>query len=405
MTVLGPNIGARVATVTRWALADLRHDGPISAMSILLLFLLIGPPLFLAVIRAEVVEGWAAALQADPRNREITIIGEIPLTDEQVRQLSVMDLVGFVVPESSTFVSSIRLQGAGRPAVLDMRTSGPGDPILGATPPPLGVDDVTLTAAAAEMLQVGVGDPVALTLRRQPRDRGRETLTVALSVVGIVPATVWPGEIALMHPDRAAGAALWLSPQSDRADALSRTGEDRWRSVRIYAAQVRDAPDLAKVLRARGLETRIASEQITLLVTLSDGLRRLMTLTVAGGLCGLGVAVWLLQVLAVARRRREIALMSAAGLDRLALVAFFVVQGLMLSGVALVFAGVALVPMRQFASTFAAQFTLNTQGAVGMSLPTLAGCAAGVLGLTMIAGTLAASRIRKLDLSTDLRAD
>lgn len=396
---------SRLTTVIQWAWADLRRDSMISGMSITLLFLLIGPPLFLEVLRGGVVESWAATLQADPRNREIIVIGEAPLSDADIATLASLPETGFVVPEPSTFISTVRLQAQDRRAVLDMRTSAPGDPILGPAPAPQSPDEVTLTAGAAERLDVTEGDMLDMTLRRLFRDGRTEVLIVSLSVKGIVPAEVWPGEIAFFHPSRAAGAALWLDPGSGRTEALAQPGEDVWRSIRIYAAKVREAPKLADKLTQRGFETRIASEQVALLVNLSDGLRRLMTITVIGGLAGLAVAVWLLQVLSVARRRREIALMAAAGLDRTGLIGFFVLQGLMLSSAALCLAVLCLFPMRRFATTFADRFLQSASEGVGLESSTLVAAAFAVLCLSLIAAATAAWRIKGFDLSADLRAD
>lgn len=405
MTALRLPMLPRFATTLGWALADLRRDAVISAMSVFLLFLLIGPPLFLEVLRAGVVEGWATTLQTDPRNREVVVIGERGVTDADLSALRVLPETGFVVPEPSTFISSVRLQGGGRPVALNMRTSAGGDPVLGPAAAPSNPDQVTLTATAAQQLQVGVGDTINMTLRRQPRDRPQEILSIPLRVVGMIPPTVWDEEAVFIHPLRAAGATLWLQPGSARHDALATPKEEVWRSIRIYARQVRHAPQLATRLNAMGFETRVASEQVALLVNLSDGLRGLMVISVVGGLCGLCVAVWLLQVLSVARRRREIALMAAAGLDRAGLIAFFVLQGVMLSAAALFLAAVCLVPMRGFAAAFADRFVQSVGGAGEVDLATLAAGAAAILALSFFAAAIAAWRIRHFDLSADLRAD
>ena len=399
----------RLATVTVWALMDLRRDVLISVMSVLMLFLLLGPPLFLGVVQATVVEGWAARLQSDPRNREVKIIGEVSgpdvLTDVTIAGLLRDPLVGFVVPEASTFIATGRFQGASRPATLDILTSAAGDPILGGTPEPAATGDVTLTESAAELLAVAQGQSVELALRRKPRDGPIEVLRVPLTVTGVVPAETWPGEIAFVHPDLAGGAALWQAPQSRRSDVSLGPDDQAWRSMRIYSAEVRSAPALARKLEAMGFETRIASDQVNLLVTLSDGLRQLMKVAVTAGLVGLAVAVWLLQVLAVARRHKEIALMGAAGLDRAGNALFFVVQSLMLCAGALALAGIAIFPVQTFANGFARRFLPETIQAETLPPLTLFTAALLVLGLALLSALVAAWRIRSIDLTTQLRAD
>ena len=399
----------RLITVTVWALLDLRRDAAISIMSVLMLFLLLGPPLFLGVVQTTVVEGWAARLQSDPRNREVKIIGEVSgpeaLTDVTIARLMDDPLVGFVVPEASTFIATGRFQGPSRPATLDILTSTTGDPILGGTPAPTATGEIALTEAAAQLLAVTTGQSVELTLRRQPRNRQAEALRVPLTVIGIVPASAWSGEIAFVHPDLAGGAALWQAPQSGRPDVFLGPGDQAWKSMRIYAAEVRSAPALAHRLEAMGFETRIASDQVSLLVTLSDGLQHLMRIAVTAGLAGLAVAVWLLQVLAVARRHREIALMGVAGLDRAGNMLFFVVQSLMLCAGALALAGVAIVPVQGFANGFARRFLLETSQVDALPPLLLAAAALLVLGLALLSALLAAWRIRSIDLTTHLRSD
>ena len=398
-------IQARMLTVAHWALADLRREAAISIMSVFLLFLLIGPPLFLEVLRVGVVENWAANLQADPRNREVVIIGEVPVSDTEIAELRNLPLTGFIVPEPSTFISTIRLQAQGRPVAMNMRTSAHGDPILGDTPAPTAPDQLTLTETAARVLEVSQGDEVQMTLRRRPREGPQENLTIQLEIDAIVPEEVWSDEVAFLHPARAAGAALWLQPGSGRQNALAEPGEDVWRSFRIYATEVRKAPLLAYELRQLGFETRIASEQVSLLVSLSDGLRSLMTISVFGGMGGLSVAVWLLQVLSVARHRREIALMAAAGMDRAGLIAFFALQGLMLSVLALLLAILCLLPMLRFSNAFADRFLKRVDVNAGVDPITLTSAATIVLVLSLTAAAIAAWRIRRFDLSVDLRAD
>lgn len=244
-----------------------------------------------------------------------------------------------------------------------------------------------------------------MTLRRLLRDGSQENLTIPLQVSGIVPAETWTGEIAFLHPARAAGATLWLQPGSGNTDAIAAPGADVWRSLRIYAVEVRQAPALAAELTRLGFDTRIASEQVSLLVTLSDGLRRLMSVTVLGGLAGLTVAVWLLQVLSVSRRQREIALMETIGLDRAGIIIFFVLQALILSIAALLLAALLLLPMHRFAITFAQSFLQRSEDGSGLDITTLATAAGAVLCLALAAGAVAAWRIHRLDLSTDLRAD
>jgi len=398
---------ARARTILAWALADLARDRVVSVMSVALLLLLLVPPLFLAVIRVSIIEGWAASLQADPRNREVIIVGEAPLTEEDLARIAGWPETGFLVPEPTTFVSSTRLVGPGGPASLDMQTSALGDPILGGISGPDDPDGVTLTHAAAKALGVATGDMVDLTLRRDPANGPREFLSVALTVTGVVPPDIWPGQIAFLSPLRAAGVTEWLAPGSGLSSAMPSGSASPWRSMRIYATEVRSAPALAARLDAEGFDTRIASEQVSRLVTLSDGLRDLMTLTVTAGLVGLAVAVWLLQMLAVARRQADIALMAVAGLGPLSLIGFFMSQAIVLVCGALALAAFALWPMTHFAADFANRFVVLQDAMIPGRLPVigLVGAAALILLLALTAGGTATWRLRRMDLSKHLRAD
>ena len=97
--------------------------------------------------------------------------------------------------------------------------------------------------------------------------------------------------------------------------------------------------------------------------------------------------------------------MAAAGLDRAGLITFFVLQGLMLSLLALLLAIMCLFPMLRFSNAFADRFLQSADASAGVDPMILASAAAAVLSLSLTAAAVAAWRIRRFDLSADLRAD
>lgn len=252
----------RLNVVGGWAMRDLIVDWRMTLLSVLLLAGLAVSPLVLHVVRVGVIDGWIHSLAQDPRNREVIVISERNLTPRILLDVSTWPETGFVIPEPTAFISSVRLKGPLGIEALDMRTSGPGDPILGDTKAP-DAQSVTLTREAADLLGVTTGDEVALIGSRLPRASPRQIVSVSMIVAGVVPESTWGGRIAFLSPERAAGLTDWIAsadgpPLPPGTDGtLREQGQGPWSGLRIYATDIALVEALRDRMRAAGFDVRL----------------------------------------------------------------------------------------------------------------------------------------------------
>lgn len=399
----------RLNVVSGWALRDLLVDWRMTLLSVLLLAGLAVSPLVLHVVRVGVIDGWIQSLGQDPRNREVIVVSERHVTSEILAEIAAWPETGFVIPEPTTFISSVRLQGPRGIDALDMRTSGPGDPILGQTPAP-DAQSVTLTREAADLLGVGIGDKVALIGSRVPRSSPRQVIAVPVTVAGIVPETTWGGRIAFLTPERAAGLTDWIAkadgpPLPPGADATLRAPrQGPWRGLRVYATDIGSVASLRDRMRAAGFDVRLDTDQVARMMRLSEALDRLATTILWVGAVVFALAALSLQLLSITRRCREVALMSAAGLSLGDIAFFFGTQCAVVTATGLAVAAVMVVPARGLARELAA--SIAGAAAVPPLAPgpiLLAGAVA--LGVSVCVSVLASSALRRLNVAKLLRGD
>ncbi|WP_273523288.1 ABC transporter permease [Rhodosalinus sediminis] len=403
-TDLAGRRAARSRTIIRWAITDLVHERRLTILMALVVLCLIAPAMVVATARKAVIDGWTTMLETDVRNREVVVVGEYDIPTERLERIAGWPETAFLVPEPSAFVASARFDGSGgRPERLDIRTSAPGDPVLGPLDAP-GAHAVVLAEQAADRLAVAAGDTVTLRLRREPASKPVEFAGVELRVAGVVPESRWPGEVAFLAPARAAGIDRWIASPGDARPPLAGEAETQWRSLRIYADVVANAPALRDRLEMAGFETRLNTDQVTRLVTLSNGLRALATSLVSLSVVGFAVAVLLLQRLAVLRKAEDLALMSVAGLSQREMTLFLLVQAgvVSLGGVAL--AGLLLVPMRVLIERLAQALVPGVPPA-SMDLSLFALGAVGTLVVSLVFTLYAARDIARLDFPQLLRND
>lgn len=392
-----------------WAIRDLILDWRMTLLSVLLLAGLAVSPLVLHVVRVGVVEGWIQSLAQDPRNREVVIISERRLTTPLVDDISGWPETGFAIPEPTAFISSVRLEGPLGIEAVDMRTSAAGDPILGQTSAP-DAQSVTLTRQAADLLGVDTGDEVRLIGSRLPSASPRQIISVPMIVAGIVPEATWGGRIAFLAPERAAGLTDWIAnadgpPSPPGRDAtLREPGQGPWSGLRIYATDIALVEALRDRLRAAGFDVRLDTDQVARMMRLSAALGQLATTILWVGAGVFALAALSLQLLSITRRRREVALMSAAGLSLGDLAFFFVVQSAVVTAAGLALAGVMVIPARGLAGDLALSMAGTAMVPPLSPAPILL---AGLAALLLAAGVsvLASSALRRLDVAQLLRGD
>lgn len=399
--------GARLAV--RFALADLRHDRFLSVVGILLLAALIAPPLVLHTIRVGLVETWARDLARDLRNREVVIIGENTITAPDLARIADWPETGFVVPEPSFFVSTQRARKSGARGAaldLDLRTTGPADPVMTAvTDAPLGASEITLSARAADRLEVTVGEQITLLLARTPRDGGPVRVPVELTVRAVVPPSRWAGTDGFVMPETLLGFRDWLTFVSEDPLAPPPLDTAVWQSLRIYAPTVAGAVALRDRLDQDGFETRLMTDQVDRILKLETGLRQIFSIVMALSATAFVITAFLLQWLSFVRKKRDLALMSVIGMTRGDLAVFAVFQGAVMTALGCLLSLGLVATVRGPVETIVHGYLSSPAEVQSPALLPLLAAVLLAIAIGALAGTGAVRTLRPDVMSTVLRGD
>jgi putative ABC transport system permease protein len=172
--------------VAKLAIADLRSEGVLTLCTVLSLTAVVAPLLLLLGLKHGVVENQMQVLIENPVYRQITPLRTQELAPEWFGPLAARDDVEFVVPNILRGASSVGLTaGGGRPVLMDLLPSGPGDPLLvqnGARPPE--PDEIVLSNEAARLLGVAAGGQVTMVFSRG----GRQPQSLNMTVSGVASA-------------------------------------------------------------------------------------------------------------------------------------------------------------------------------------------------------------------------
>lgn len=393
----------------RFAIADLIHDRLLTAVGIVLFAALIAPPVVLHTLRVGLVETWAQDLAKDIRNREVIIVGENQISDEDLTGIGDWPETDFVVPEPSFFVSTQRARKADSRGIaldLNLRTTTLGDPVMaGFLDVPLAAFETVLTASAARKLDVNVGDSVALLLARTPADSSPMRETVPLLVVGVLPDQRWGGENGFVSPQTLLGFREWLTFDSDNPAGLPPLETATWQSMRIYAPEVAAATALRDRLDALGFETRLMTDQVDRILKLEVGLRQVFNIVLILSATAFVITAFLLQWLSVVRKKRDFALMSVIGMTRGHLAVFPAFQGVMMTALACAISLGFVVVMQGPVETIV-QGYLSTPSEIQSpdALPLLSGFLVAI-SIGALAGTVAIRTLTPEVLTHALRGD
>jgi putative ABC transport system permease protein len=215
-----------------------------------------------------------------------------------------------------------------------MIPTGASDPLLGDAPAPRGLDEVVLSATAAQRLGAGVGDQLVARIDRR-RGGQAQAVTWRLTLVGITAPEALPDDAALVtlplleatedYRDGVAVPALgWpgeAAPQTPR----------RYARFRLYARHIDDVEGLAKALRQQGIEVRTRATEIVTMQALDRNLTRVFWLVALLGSSGFLASLAANLLANVERKRRELSVVRLLGFPTLSLVLFPVVQSLLVA--------------------------------------------------------------------------
>jgi len=170
------------------AAAHLRHDWILTLCLVIALTAVIAPLLVLLGLKHGTIETLRERLVEDPVYRELRPTQTQPYSEDWFAQVAAWPGVAFLTPTILPLSSVVQVVRADETTSLfDLIPTAAGDPFLlenGAPVP--GEDEVVLTAEAARLSGVAVGDRLRVRVSRTRGGRS-ENVQVELKVVGVLP--------------------------------------------------------------------------------------------------------------------------------------------------------------------------------------------------------------------------
>lgn len=297
------------------ALADLLYDRLASLGLIASVTAIVAPLLLLRGVENGALGAIRARFDADPRSREVLIIGSYELTTSLLARIRTHPDAAFVLAEPrylNTTYPVRRADGRGQLVDLQFVATAPGDPLLAGQTVPNGYDQLVLSARAAERLDAGSGTALSIRVRRTDPAGRHASLPLRLRVVSVLPEERDYRVAGYVSVELLRALELWREGTIDAGpggrfpppDVPPATGAAR---LRLYARTLEGAPRLRRFLEELGIEARLREERIVTLLALSqrlDTLVAVLTVLVATGLAAvLAISGWQ----RVLVRRRELA--------------------------------------------------------------------------------------------------
>jgi putative ABC transport system permease protein len=324
--------------ILRLAIRDFTFEARISLCFVLALMSVLAPLLVLFGLKFGLVDTLAQRLIQSPAYREIIPVGSRDYEPQWFADIASRSDVGFLVANTRRIAASLsevrRSDGGTGLTALQMIPSGPGDPLLGNAPAPRGLNEVVLSATAAQRLGVSPGDQLAARIDRRRNGR-EEAVTWTLDLVGVTAPQTLPDDAALValplleateeYRDGVAVPALgW---EGETATSQPR----RYARFRLYASTIEEVEGLAETLRQQGIEVRTRATEIATMQALDRNLTRVFWLVALLGSSGFLASLAANLLANVERKRRDLSVVRLLGFPTLSLVLFPVIQSLLVA--------------------------------------------------------------------------
>lgn len=185
----------RVGAVASLALADMRHEWLLNLCIVLALAGILAPLLLLFGLKHGVIEVLRAQLVQDPVYRELKPAQTESLAPDWFARMAERPDVAFVLPTILRGSSIVRARpgdadvasASAESHAFDLIPTAGGDPLFLDTGTPIpGPGEAALSQPAAELLELGVGDPLTVSVSRARGGR-TEQAEQTLTVIGILP--------------------------------------------------------------------------------------------------------------------------------------------------------------------------------------------------------------------------
>jgi len=378
------------------ALHDCRHDVRTFLGLAMALAAVLTPLLILLALRAGVVDALFDRLRGTPAFVEITFEADQRIAPDRLATIERMDGVAFVAAQYRSISATVELTTDDlRSATGALRASGEGDPYLADLPAP-GPGQIVISRQIARDTGVGVG--AALTLYLENRSTGA-AYAFPMEVLGISPLlTARFALVADIYARAADAVATGVAvPELNIAGRDASAEQSDVSRLRLFATDVEQVGPVSDALRRMGFAVSSEDAQIASILSTQRHTRLVVAfiavLSSAGFLLGFAMSV----AVNIDKKRRSLAMLSLMGIPGWSLIAFPVVQGVVvaLGGLALSF-GLFAISSAVLGAVLAGALPAGARIA---ALPTGLALAVAVatVGASALAAALAGRRVIALD--------
>lgn len=321
------------------AFRDLFHEKLAALWTILGIAALVTPLLIMFGLRYGIVASMKSRLIGAAVNREVRPTEFRTYTPEWFAELAARDDVDVVIPDTRLLAASIDLtQEAVReamPITATMRPTSAADPLLAEWGVAVQGDrDVVLTTRVANALRASAGTVIQGAIGRRG---GEERAFVDLTVTGVLPREAVDREWVFVGLPLLVASERYREQES--VPGLNAPGEIEdpavtgWSfgSFRAFAATLDDVATLVEWLEDQGIPTQSQYQRIAQIQQLDRALGTIfvivVTVAVLGGAASLGANLYA----GVMRKRHELSLLRLIGVTGRGIVAFPVLQAVLLA--------------------------------------------------------------------------
>lgn len=392
------------------------HEWHMSFLAVFAVAAVIMPLLVLLSMHNGVLVAISSELRTNPRLLEVGVVGKGGYTAQDLAAIRDWQEVGFLVPRTRFLASTITLvahSGTGsRGLAVTLVPTAKGDPLLRDLEPPASADEIVVTAAVADTLDVAPGETVTAIVRYEADGNrsgsgDRHIERRALRITGVLPARLDQREavyapLALLRNVEAMvegrPVAEWGWPGRLPAQTV-----EHYASFRVFAASMNSVASLHERLNRLHLEPRSRLAEIETFQALDENLTRLMLIIAVLAGASMLVSTGVGQMASVLRKRRDLCLLMLLGYTRRHVAALPVISSV-LHGVAGVTVGcVAYALIAHPIDWVFAGRLLPGSEVTRMDTTDLAGCLLGTLVICVAASSAAAQRATLIEPSEGLR--
>jgi len=328
----------RLSVLLGLALRDLVHDRKVSICMMASVLAVVAPLLLLFGLKFGIVSQMRHDLLSDPRNKEVKMIASDNLDQAWFERLRALPSVGFVMPltRSLNTVADLYVDSTHFVENVELIPTATGDPLLGGASPPATVNQVILTAMAAQRLGVKAGDTFRLNISRQ-LNKVNERAQMQVQVQEILPGAAFGRAAAFVTlpllvalEDFRDGFQAPLLNVSQGETPRTRLHFAR---ARIYANQIEQVEALASFLTEQRIETSSRLAEIKSVQQIDRVLSIVFNVIAWAAVLGCAASMIGGLMANIDRKRKDLALLRLFGYGRGAMLGYVVMQATTLTAV------------------------------------------------------------------------